>query len=92
MIKSFRHKGLQRFFETGSLAGIQPAHAERLRLQLKALDMAKEPDELVLPAWHLHALKGTLKNHWAISVSGNWRLVFAFDGEDVILVDYRDYH
>jgi proteic killer suppression protein len=92
MIKSFRHKGLQLFFETGSLAGIQAAHAPRLRLQLKALDMAKKPDELVLPAWHLHALKGTLRNYWAISVSGNWRLTFAFDDEDIILVDYCDYH
>jgi len=92
MIKSFRHKGLQGFFETGSVAGIQPSHAARLRLQLKALDMARKPDELVFPAWHLHALKGKLKNHWAISVSGNWRLTFAFDGEDVILIDYCDYH
>jgi len=92
MIKSFRHKGLQRFFETGSLAGIQAAHAARLRLQLIALHNAKKADDLVFPAWHLHLLKGSLKDHWAISVSGNWRLTFTFDGEDVILVDYCDYH
>lgn len=92
MIKSFRHKGLQRFFETGSLAGIQPAHAARLSSQLVALHKAKKTDDLSFPAWHLHALKGILKDQWAISVSGNWRLTFAFAGEDVILVDYCDYH
>ncbi|MYM21187.1 peptidase [Duganella sp. FT135W] len=92
MIKSFRHKGLQHFFETGSLAGIQPAHAERLSSQLVMLHKAKKPEDLASLAWHLHALTGRLKGHWAISVSGNWRLTFAFDGEDVILVNYCDYH
>jgi proteic killer suppression protein len=92
MIKSFRHKGLQRFFESGSKAGIQAAHAARLRLQLAALDQAVKPEDLSAPAWGLLHLKGDLKGHWAITVNGNWRMVFTFDGADAVLVDYRDYH
>ena len=92
MIKSFRHKGLQRFFETGSKAGIQAAHATKLRLQLAALDQAVKPDDLSAPSWDLHPLKGDLKGHWALTVNGNWRMVFTFEGEDAVLVDYRDYH
>lgn len=92
MIKSFRHKGLQRFFETGSKAGIQAAHAPRLRLQLAALHQATKPEDMAAPAWALHPLKGGLKGHWSIRVSGNWRLVFRFEGSDAILVDYLDYH
>jgi len=92
MIKSFRHKGLQRFFETGSKSGIQTAHAKKLRLQLAALDQAVAPEDLSAPLWALHPLKGELKGHWALTVNGNWRMVFAFDGEHAVLVDYRDYH
>lgn len=92
MIKSFRHKGLQRFFETGNRSGIQAAHAARLRLQLAALDQATRPDDLSAHSWALHPLKGGLKGHWAIAVNGNWRMVFAFDGKDAVLVDYLDYH
>ena len=92
MIKSFRHKGLQRFFETGSKAGIQAVHASRLRLQLAALYQSARPEDLSAPSWGLHPLKGDLKDHWAITVNGNWRVVFTFDGTDAVLVDYRDYH
>ena len=92
MIKSFRHKGLQVFFETGSKAGIQPKHAGRLANQLAQLNAAKSPDDMGLPGWKLHRLSGDLANHWSIWVSGNWRLTFTFDGEDAILVDYQDYH
>ena len=92
MIKSFRHKGLQLYFETGSKAGIQPAHAARLRLQLAALNQATKPEDMAAPAWFLHPLKGNLSGHWAITVNGNWRVVFAFDGDDAVLVDYCDYH
>lgn len=92
MIKSFRHKGLQAFFETGSKRGIQPAHSARLGRQLLALNRAKNPEEMGLPGWKLHPLSGELAGHWAVSVSGNWRLVFAFEGDDAVLVDYRDYH
>lgn len=92
MIKTFRHKGLERFFREGTKAGIQAAHANRLRLQLLALDQAVRPEDLTAPAWGLHALKGDMKGHWAVTVNGNWRMVFAFDGIDAVLVDYRDYH
>jgi proteic killer suppression protein len=92
MIKSFRHKGLQRFFESGSKSGIQAAHAAKLRLLMAALDQAIKPEDLSAPAWALHALKGDLKGHWALTVNGNWRVVFAFEGADAVLVDYRDYH
>jgi len=92
MIKSFRHKGLQRFFETGSKAGIKATHAARLRLQLAALDQAVRPEDLSAPAWGLHLLKGDLKGHWAITVNGNWRVIFSFDAQDAVLVDYKDHH
>ena len=92
MIKSFRHKGLQRFFETGNKAGIQAAHAAKLSLQLAALEQAVKPEDLSAPSWSLHLLRGELKGHWALTVNGNWRVVFAFEGSDAVLVDYRDYH
>ena len=83
---------MEKFFRTGSKAGIQPRHAAKLRLQLFALDNAKCPTDLNAPGWKLHSLAGQLKTHWAVWVSGNWRLTFRFEGEDVILVDYQDYH
>ncbi|MDT8896335.1 type II toxin-antitoxin system RelE/ParE family toxin [Halomonas sp. I1] len=92
MIKSFRHKGLRKFFETGSTAGIQAKHATKLQIQLTALDSAKCPEDMNVPGWKLHPLKGNLRGHWTITVNGNWRLTFTFDGEDAILVDYQDYH
>jgi proteic killer suppression protein len=92
MIRSFRHKGLQRFFETGSKSGILSAHERRLRLMLSRLDDASSPKDMDAPGWKLHALKGELKGHWAVWVDGNWRLTFAFEGPNAILVDYRDYH
>jgi len=92
VIKSFRHKGVQTFFETGSKAGIQPVHAKRLRLQLARLDGARSSADMALPGWRLHDLKGDLKGQWAVWVDKNWRLTFAFEGTDVVLVDYQDYH
>ncbi|MBV9241785.1 MAG: type II toxin-antitoxin system RelE/ParE family toxin [Acidobacteria bacterium] len=92
MIRSFRHRGIERFFRSGSRAGIQPKHAEKLRRQLFALDNAKTATDMNAPGWRLHELKGRLKGHWSIDVSGNWRLTFAFEGEDAVLVDYQDYH
>lgn len=89
MIKSFRHAGLQRFFETGSKAGIQPHQAARLSRQLKKLDTAEEPGDMNVPGWKLHALS---TGHWSVWVNGNWRMTFAFEGKDAILVDYQDYH
>ena len=92
MIKSFRHKGVERFFKTGSKSGIQPKHAERLGRQLFALDSARTPNDMNAPGWRLHSLRGALECHWSVDVSGNWRLTFAFEGEEAVLVDYQDYH
>lgn len=92
MIKSYRHKGLKQFAETGSKAGIQPKHADRLRRLLTALDVAAGPADMNAPGNGLHALKGDLAGHWAVKVDGNWRLTFAFEGEDAVLLDYQDYH
>jgi proteic killer suppression protein len=92
MIHSFRHKGLHRFAETGSKVGIQPKHAQRLRRLLTALDAASRPEDMNAATNDLHPLKGDLAGHWSVKVSGNWRLTFVFEGEDVILVDYQDYH
>ena len=92
MIKSFRHKGLERFFISGNKSGIQPLHAKRLRLQLAKLDSAKTADDMNLPGWKLHSLKGNLDDHWAVWVDQNWRMTFTFDGDDAVLVDYQDYH
>ena len=92
MIRSFAHKGLQAFFSSGSKAGIQSAHAARLRRQLAQLDQAATPQDMNLPGWKLHPLKGNLGGHWAVWVSGNWRLTFTFDGQDATIVDYQDYH
>jgi proteic killer suppression protein len=92
MIKTFRHKGLQAFFETGSKAGIQPHHAGRLRVLLTALDNAKRPDDMNAPNWKLHPLAGSLAGHYSVTVNGNWRLTFTFIEENAELVDYLDYH
>ena len=92
MIKSFRHRGIERFFKKGTKAGIQAKHAEKLRVQLFALDNAMRPQDMNAPCWRLHPLKGDLAGYWSVDVSGNWRLTFAFEGEDAILVDYQDYH
>lgn len=92
MIKSFQHKGLEAFFRAGSKAGIQPAHAKRLRLQLAKLDTAKGPDDMAMPGWKLHPLSRDLAGHWSVWVSGNWRLTFTFENGDAVLVNYQDYH
>ncbi len=92
VIKSFRHRGIERFFLTGSKAGIQPKHAARLRLQLTTLHLASRPEDMNRSGWDWHRLKGDLAGHWAVTVNGNWRLTFTFEGEDAILVDYQDYH
>lgn len=92
MIKSSRHKGLEKFFRTGSKSGIQPQHAARLRLQLTALNVAESPEDLNAPGWRLHALSGDLKGYWSVTVNGNWRVIFRFVGKDTELVDYLDYH
>jgi proteic killer suppression protein len=92
MIKSFRHGGVEEFFATGSKAGIQPSHAAKLSVPLFQLNRAKSAKDMDAPGWGLHSLHGGLKHHWAVKVNGNWRLTFTFEGENAILVDYRDYH
>lgn len=92
MIKSFRHKGIQQFFESGSKSGINAEHVSKLSRQLLLLNAAKSPQEMDVTGWKLHPLKGGLVQHWAVKVSGNWRLTFMFEGEDAVLVDYQDYH
>ena len=91
MLKSYRHKGVKQFAETGSKACIQPEHANRLKMILSASDAATCPANLNAPGYALHPLKGELEGHWAVRVSGNWRLTFAFEGEDAILLDYKEY-
>ena len=92
VIQSFRHRGVEKFFTTGSKAGIQPAHATKLAIQLFQLSRARTARDMNAPGWDLHPLLGDLKDHWSVKVNGNWRLTFAFEGEDAILVDYQDYH
>jgi proteic killer suppression protein len=92
MIKSFNHKGLQTFFATGSKAGIQPHHASKLARQLARLDASSQPQDMNVAGWRFHQLSGSLEGHYAITVNGNWRMTFTFEGEHAILVDYQDYH
>ena len=92
MIKSFRHPGIEGFFKSGSKAGIQPKHANKLRLQLGVLDKAKKESDMNLPGWRWHQLKGQEVGRWSVTVNGNWRLTYAFEGGDAILIDYEDYH
>jgi len=92
VIRSFRHKGLEEFFRSGSKAGIQPRHAPRLQLQLGRLDASDAPVAMGLPGWRLHPLKGHLVGHWAVWVDKKWRLTFSFIGPHAVDVDYQDYH
>ena len=92
MITSFRHRGLERFFASGSKAGVRPEHAERLRLVLGRLAAATTAQDMDLPGLRLHPLKGRLKGRWSVTISGNWRVTFAFSGKDAVQVDYEDYH
>jgi proteic killer suppression protein len=92
MIRNFRHKGLERFFRDGNKRGVDARFAPKLRLLLGVLNGAKRPEKMGLPGARLHSLKGERKGQWAVSVSGNWRLVFEFDGENAIDVDLVDYH
>jgi toxin HigB-1 len=92
VIKSFKHDGIERFFKSESKAGIQPKHAAKLKLQLQLLNTAESAAEMNVPGWQWHPLSDDLKVHWAVSINGNWRLTFSFEGKDAILIDYQDYH
>jgi proteic killer suppression protein len=91
MIKSFRHKGLQRFYTTGSTAGIQATHARRLRMLLAALDTALRIDDMDVPGFRLHPLQ-VGRHRWSVRVNGNWRITFEFRDGNAYLLGYEDYH
>ena len=92
MIKSFWHKGLRRLFETGSTSGVQASHAKRLRMQLAALDTAQTIEDMDIPGFRLHQLKGEMRGRWPITVNGNWRVTFEFQDGNAYVLDYEDYH
>ena len=92
MIQSFRHKGLRKFFESGSAAGVQPHHAKRLRMLLAALDTAKSIDDMDIPGFRLHPLKGEEPGRWSVWVNGNWRVTLEFKDGYALVLDYEDYH
>jgi toxin HigB-1 len=92
MIKSFKHKGLKKFFETGNWAGIDPAHRQKIRLRLAALDSAAIIEDLDLPGFRLHLLKGDRQGLSTIDVSRNWCITFEFKDGNAYIVNYEDYH
>ena len=92
MIKGFKHNGLKNLYETGSQKGVGPEHIKRLRLILARLDASLAPQDMNLPGLGLHPLKGPYEGYWAVSISGNWRIIFRFEGTNVVDVDYLDYH
>tara|TARA_R110000782_G_scaffold240177_7_gene326631 strand:- start:2358 stop:2636 length:279 start_codon:yes stop_codon:yes gene_type:complete len=92
MIKSFKHKGLEKFFESGNSRGIQSNHAAKLRLQLAALDTAFTIEDIDIPGYRLHSLKGGRKGIWSLTVNANWRLTFEFTDGNVYILNYEDYH
>ncbi len=92
MIRDFRHKGLRAFYRDGTTAGIQARHAPRLRMILAALDTACTIDDMRLPGFRLHPLRGDRRGLWSVTVSGNWRITFRFEDGNAYRVDYEDYH
>ena len=91
MVKSFKHKGLEKFFYDNVRSGIKPEHAPRLARILDRLDASVRPQDMNLPGVKLHGLKGKAKGTWSVWVSGNWRVTFKFDGTDAIGINYCDY-
>ena len=92
MIKSFAHKGLEKYFLAGNAAGIQAIHAKKLRLILAQLDKAKTIDDMDIPTLHLHELKGSRKGIWSVTVQANWRVTFRLVDGDAEVVNYEGYH
>ena len=92
MIKTFRHKGRRRLFEIGSTSGVQASCVKRLRMQLAALDTAQTIEDMDIPGFRLHPLKGELRGRWSITVNGNWRVTFEFRDGNAYVLDYEDYH
>ena len=92
MIKSFVHKGLKKFYSSGSKAGIQAKHADKLRLILAQLDNSENVTDMDIPTLNLHQLKGNKKDIWSVTVQANWRITFYFEEGDAEVVNYEDYH
>jgi proteic killer suppression protein len=92
VIKSFRHRGLKALYEDGRSTKISPGHVAKLERILTALDRSGGPEGMSLPGFRLHRLKGRLKGHYAVLVSGNWRVTFRFADGHAVDVDYLDYH
>jgi len=92
MIRSFKHKGLEVFFATGSKKGILPEHAQKIERILDRLDASISPGDMNLPGYRLHELKGQDSGTWSVTVNANWRITFEFEGQNAVLVDYQDYH
>ena len=92
MIKSFKHKGLKLFYEKGKTSGIQTQHSKKLRMQLTAINTAHNIDDMDIPGFSLHRLKGDRSNIWSISVNGNWRITFEFKDGNAYILNYEDYH
>lgn len=92
MIKSFRHKGLEKFFLDGSTKGIQAMHQKRVSFILNYLDEAEKIEDINIPSFRLHKLSGNMRNLWSVTVQANWRITFEFRNKEVYIVDYLDYH
>lgn len=92
MIESFRHKGLRKLFEQGDVSGVQGSYVKRLRLQLAALDTARSIEDMDIPGFRLHPLKGQMRGRWSVTVNGNWRMTFEFRDGNAYVLDYKDYH
>ncbi len=92
MIKSFKHKGLEKFFLNGTTAGIQAKHQKKLRMQLTAVHTAQSVGDIDIPGWRLHPLGGQRKDVWSITVNGNWRITFKFQDGNAYILNYEDYH
>jgi proteic killer suppression protein len=92
MLRTFRHKGLKRLFESDKQGGIRPDQVRRIKDVLAHLDGAQQPADLDLPGYRLHSLKGDLKGYWSVTISGNWRIIFRFEDNNAVDVDLVDYH
>ena len=92
MIESVRHKCLRKLFQTGNASGVQASHAMRLRMQLAALDTSRTIEDMDIPGFRLHPLKGQMRGRWSVTVNGNWRLTFEFRDGNAYVLDYEDYH
>ena len=92
MIKSFKHKGLRKYFELGNSSGIQNSHSRKLKMQLVAIDTAYVIEDIDLPGYQLHLLRGNRDKIWSISVNGNWRITFEFKDGNAYILNYEDYH